>query len=99
VHRVALVHRRMLQGRVFQATSPSGRFVDGAAAINGRVLSLIEAHGKNIFYVRSFCYLSLSSVMECFWSCCLAWLECVKEEATCIQELKTLCCDGAHSSF
>ncbi|CAM6006417.1 unnamed protein product [Sphagnum balticum] len=50
VHRVALVHRRMLQGRVFQTTSPSGRFVDGAAAINGRVLSHIEAHGKNIFY-------------------------------------------------
>ncbi|CAM6041837.1 unnamed protein product [Sphagnum compactum] len=50
VHRVALVHRRMLQGRLFQATSPSGRFVDGAAAINGRVLSHIEAHGKNIFY-------------------------------------------------
>jgi endonuclease-8 len=50
VHRVALVHRRMLQGRVFQATSPSGRFVDGAAAINGHVLSHIEAHAKNIFY-------------------------------------------------
>ncbi|CAM6000058.1 unnamed protein product [Sphagnum balticum] len=50
VHCVALVHRRMLQGRVFQATSPSGRFVDGAAAINGCVLSHIEAHGKNIFY-------------------------------------------------
>ncbi|CAK9253716.1 unnamed protein product, partial [Sphagnum jensenii] len=50
VHRVALVHRRMLQGRVFQATSPSGRFVDGAAAINGCVLSHIEAHAKNIFY-------------------------------------------------
>ncbi|KAH8954059.1 hypothetical protein BDL97_08G060000 [Sphagnum fallax] len=50
VHRVALVHRRMLQGRVFQATSLSGRFVDGAAAINGRVLSHIEAHGNNIFY-------------------------------------------------
>ncbi|CAK9276303.1 unnamed protein product [Sphagnum jensenii] len=51
VHRVALVHRRMLQGCVFQATSPSGRFVDGAAAINGRVLSHIEAHVKNIFYL------------------------------------------------
>jgi hypothetical protein len=46
--------------QVFQATSPSGRFVDGAIAINGRVLSHIEAHGKNIFYVRNFCYLSLS---------------------------------------
>jgi hypothetical protein len=32
---------------VFQATSPSGRFVDGAAAVNGHVLSHIEAHGKH----------------------------------------------------
>ncbi len=44
----------------FSSNSPSGRFVDGATTINGCVLSHIEAHGKNIFYVRSFCYLSLS---------------------------------------
>ena len=39
-------------GQRFKATSPNGRFVDGAAAINGYVLSHIEAHGKNIFYVH-----------------------------------------------
>jgi hypothetical protein len=54
VHRVAVAHRRILQGRVYQANSPNGRFADGAAAINGHVLSHIEAHGKHIFYV-SFC--------------------------------------------
>jgi len=50
VHRVAVAHRRILQGRVYQANSPNGRFADGAAAINGHVLSHIEAHGKHIFY-------------------------------------------------
>ncbi|CAK9210417.1 unnamed protein product [Sphagnum troendelagicum] len=50
VHRVAVAHRRRLQGRVYQANSPNGRFADGAAAINGHVLSHIEAHGKHIFY-------------------------------------------------
>lgn len=35
----------------FVATSPTGRFADGAAAIDGFVLSHIEVHGKNIFYV------------------------------------------------
>jgi hypothetical protein len=49
---------------VFQATSPSGRFVDGAAAVHGHVLSHIEAHGKHIFY------------LSLFLSC--AWLECVR---------------------
>jgi hypothetical protein len=43
-----------LNCQVYQANSPNGRFADGAAAINGHVLSHIEAHGKHIFYV-SFC--------------------------------------------
>ncbi|CAM6089377.1 unnamed protein product [Calypogeia fissa] len=50
VHRVAIAHRRVLGGKAFSATSPSGRFTEGAAAIDGRFVSLIEAHGKNIFY-------------------------------------------------
>ncbi|KAG6549538.1 hypothetical protein Mapa_008919 [Marchantia paleacea] len=50
VHRVAIAHRRVLLGRAFVCTSPSGRFAEGAENINGMCLSLIEAHGKNIFY-------------------------------------------------
>ncbi|KAL3691137.1 hypothetical protein R1sor_004788 [Riccia sorocarpa] len=50
VHRVAIAHRRVLLGRAFTCSSPSGRFTEGAEIINGLYLSLIEAHGKNIFY-------------------------------------------------
>jgi len=49
VHRVATLHRQRLVGKRFQATSPNGRFKDGAAAINGKVFSRIEAVGKNLF--------------------------------------------------
>lgn len=34
----------------FEASSPNGRFAEGAAAITGRNLARIEAHGKNLFY-------------------------------------------------
>ena len=50
-------------GQRFKATSPNGRFVDGAAAINGYVLSHIEAHGKNIFYVHEPNFKTLSLFM------------------------------------
>lgn len=50
VHRVAIAHRQILLGRRYTASSPSGKFQEGAAAISGQVLSCIEAHGKNIFY-------------------------------------------------
>ncbi|CAM6095791.1 unnamed protein product [Calypogeia fissa] len=50
VHRFAVIHRLLLLEKAFAATSPSGRFAEGASAINGRYISLIEAHGKNIFY-------------------------------------------------
>mmetsp|Transcript_112968 Transcript_112968/g.319499 ORF Transcript_112968/g.319499 Transcript_112968/m.319499 type:complete len:446 (-) Transcript_112968:93-1430(-) len=49
-HRVATQHRKRLVGRRFQATSPNGRFVDGASAIEGLELRRIEVHGKNLFY-------------------------------------------------
>ena len=50
VHRVAEAHKRRLLGKSFVASSPNGRFVDGAAAINEKPLLRIEAHGKNLFY-------------------------------------------------
>ena len=34
-------------GRPVQASSPQGRFVDGAALLNGHVLRQTEAHGKH----------------------------------------------------
>ncbi|KAG0557339.1 hypothetical protein KC19_11G121600 [Ceratodon purpureus] len=52
-------------GRNFTATSPTGRFADGAAAIDGLFVSHIEVQGKNIFYVscsEEFC-LGLSSLL------------------------------------
>lgn len=49
VHRIASRFRSKLVGRKFSASSPNGRFADGAAAIDGRVLSRMEAVGKNLF--------------------------------------------------
>ena len=42
-HRVAASHRQALVGKAFVATSPNGRFVEGAAAVNGRVLTDVQA--------------------------------------------------------
>ncbi|GAQ78620.1 putative DNA glycosylase [Klebsormidium nitens] len=50
VHRVAIAHKKALLGKKFEASSPNGRFAEGAAAITGRNLARIEAHGKNLFY-------------------------------------------------
>ena len=50
VHRVAIAHAKRLLGKKFAATSPNGRFAAGAAAIHKKVLSRIEAVGKNLFY-------------------------------------------------
>ncbi|KAK1865341.1 hypothetical protein I4F81_007874 [Pyropia yezoensis] len=43
VQRLATAHRAILLRRAFRADSPNGRFTDGAAAINGRVLVRVEA--------------------------------------------------------
>lgn len=44
-HRVVAAHRRLLLGHVFKATSPNGRFTEGAKLIDGRRLARIEAVG------------------------------------------------------
>ncbi|KAL7493205.1 hypothetical protein ACHAWT_002407 [Skeletonema menzelii] len=49
VHRIASRFRSSLVGKKFSATSPNGRFADGARAIDGKVLSRMEAVGKNLF--------------------------------------------------
>ncbi len=50
IHRLARDHRRLLGGRVVVASSPQGRFVAGAARIDGRVLERTEAYGKHLFH-------------------------------------------------
>mmetsp|Transcript_18749 Transcript_18749/g.75330 ORF Transcript_18749/g.75330 Transcript_18749/m.75330 type:complete len:544 (-) Transcript_18749:1984-3615(-) len=50
VHRVAISHRKRLLNSVVAASSPNGKFADGASAISGKTLARIEAHGKNLFY-------------------------------------------------
>jgi len=49
VHRVATMHRQRLVGKSFHATSPNGRFTEGAKAIHGKIFYRIEAVGKNLF--------------------------------------------------
>ncbi|KAA8495173.1 Endonuclease 8 1 [Porphyridium purpureum] len=48
--RLAARHRRTLLGLKFDASSPNGRFTEGAKLIHGQTLHQIEAHGKNLFY-------------------------------------------------
>ena len=49
IHRLARDQRRDLVGRPVAVSSPQGRFADGAASIDGRVVDRIEAHGKHLF--------------------------------------------------
>jgi len=49
VHRIASRFRSQLVGKKFTATSPNGRFTQGATEIDGKVLSRMEAVGKNLF--------------------------------------------------
>ncbi|TDE11415.1 Fpg/Nei family DNA glycosylase, partial [Actinomadura sp. 6K520] len=48
VHRLAAEHQRMFGGRCVSASSPQGRFAEGAARLDGRVLVEADAHGKHL---------------------------------------------------
>jgi endonuclease-8 len=50
IHRLAREHNRLLVGHPVRATSPQGRFADGAARIDGRVLERTDAYGKHLFH-------------------------------------------------
>lgn len=50
IHRLARRHSALLQGRPVHATSPQGRFADGAALLDGRTLERIQPHGKHLWY-------------------------------------------------
>jgi endonuclease-8 len=49
LHRLARDLRRDLRGSPVRASSPQGRFEDGAAQLDGRVLTGTEAYGKHLF--------------------------------------------------
>jgi endonuclease VIII len=50
IHRLAREHTELFGGATVQASSPQGRFEDGAAAISGRVLRRVEPYGKHLLY-------------------------------------------------
>jgi endonuclease VIII len=49
IHRLALDHWERFGGRPVRASSPQGKFRDGAAVVDGRPLEAAEAHGKHLF--------------------------------------------------
>lgn len=50
LHRAARLQRRRFAGHQLRVDSPQGRFTDGAALLDGRVLEGVEAVGKHLFY-------------------------------------------------
>lgn len=50
VHRAARRQHALLAGGPVTASSPQGRFADGAAALDGRTLVRVEAAGKHLFH-------------------------------------------------
>ena len=53
VHRLANAFSSEFAGKQVDASSPQGRFSDGAALLDGRVLERAEAHGKQMFLAFS----------------------------------------------
>ncbi|MFI9027600.1 Fpg/Nei family DNA glycosylase [Streptomyces sp. NPDC053560] len=49
IHRLAADHFERFGGRPVRASSPQGKFADGAALVDGQVLTAAEAHGKHLF--------------------------------------------------
>lgn len=49
LHRLAAHFDKTFGGGAVRASSPQGRFADGAARVDGRVLAESEAHGKHLF--------------------------------------------------
>ena len=49
VHRLARQFTDVFGGRRIRATSPQGRFAEGAALLDGQVLKRARAHGKHFF--------------------------------------------------
>ncbi len=49
VHRVARLFDALFVGHPIQASSPQGRFTQGAASISGRTITRVQAVGKQLF--------------------------------------------------
>ncbi|GAB7033516.1 DNA-formamidopyrimidine glycosylase family protein [Streptomyces sp. NPDC021749] len=49
IHRLAADYAERFLGRKVRATSPQGKFSDGAALVDRQVLDTTEAHGKHLF--------------------------------------------------
>jgi endonuclease VIII len=50
LRRLARLHQRKFGGQPVEVSSPQGRFADGAAMVNGRVLRRASAYGKHLFH-------------------------------------------------
>ncbi|MBH0777102.1 Fpg/Nei family DNA glycosylase [Nocardia bovistercoris] len=50
LHRLARRHQERFAGAVVRVSSPQGRFADGAALVDGQVLTRSEAHGKHLLH-------------------------------------------------
>ena len=50
IHRLARRHRTLLVGHRVAASSPQGRFAEGAALIDGQVVDATDAWGKHLFH-------------------------------------------------
>jgi endonuclease-8 len=50
LHRLARLHQRRFGGHPVAVSSPQGRFTDGAAAVDGKVLRRASAWGKHLFH-------------------------------------------------
>jgi len=50
IHRLARRHAKLLGGQTVRASSPQGRFADGAALIDGHTLESTDAYGKHLFH-------------------------------------------------
>lgn len=50
LHRLARLHQRRFGRAAVSVSSPQGRFSDGAAAVNGRILQRATAWGKHLFH-------------------------------------------------
>jgi len=50
IHRAARDQRPMLAGKTLDVSSPQGRFMEGAARLDGRRCTGIDAYGKHLLY-------------------------------------------------
>jgi DNA-formamidopyrimidine glycosylase len=50
LHRHAVQHGELFEGRTITVEGPNGRFQDGAALLNRKKLRSVDAYGKHLFY-------------------------------------------------